>query len=166
MQCLQQQLGTAWISKGVLAFMAEEFQRAYPNETGGVLVGYLVGSKDVVITHVIGPGPLAIHSDSRFVPDWSYHELEIARLYEESGRLHTYLGDWHSHPNSSTRLSPTDRRTLSKIAKHTDARITTPLMAIVGQAEPLTLRIWQYRPGRALGIVSDKIVALKARRFS
>lgn len=167
MRSLRKQIGTAWISKGVLAFMAHEFRRAFPEETGGVLVGYwTTGPEGVVITHAVGPGPCATHSDNRFVPDWSYHELEVARLYEESGRFHTYLGDWHSHPNSTTRLSPTDRRTLVKIANHTAARVTTPLMAIVGDSNPLTLRIWQYRPARALGIISDKIVSLQIRQFS
>jgi integrative and conjugative element protein (TIGR02256 family) len=167
MRSLRKQIGTAWISKRALAFMAREFRRAFPEETGGVLVGYsTTGPEGVVITHAVGPGPCAMHGKRRFVPDWSYHESEVARLYEESGRLHTYLGDWHSHPNSCTRLSPTDRGTLSKIAKHTEARVTTPLMAIIGAGDPLTLQIWQYRPGRAFGIISDKIVSLQIRQFS
>lgn len=166
MRTLQKQIGEAWISKDVLAFMVEEFRRAYPKETGGVLIGYLVGSKDAVITCAVGPGPCALHSDTRFVPDWSYHESEIARLYEQSARLHTYLGDWHSHPDSYTGLSPTDRRTLLKIAKHTDARVSTPLMGIVGGGDPPVLQIWQYRRSGAFGIMRDRIVSLRIRHFS
>jgi len=166
MRSLQKQIGTAWISKTSLAFMIKEFLRSLPNETGGVLVGYwLADSEGVVITDVVGPGPSAKHGKISFVPDASYHESEIARLYEESGRLHAYLGDWHSHPDSTTRLSFTDRHTLLKIAQHVDARVRTPLMAVIGESDPLTLQIWQHRPASVFGIRSSKIVALKIREF-
>ena len=164
---MQKPIGTAWISKTALVFMVKEFLRKLPNETGGVLVGYwLEDSEGVVITDVVGPGPGAKHGKISFVPDASYHESEIARLYEESGRLHTYLGDWHSHPDSTTRLSLTDRHTLLKIAKHVDARVSTPLMAVVGESDPLALKIWQYCPGSVLGTKSGKIMALKIREFA
>jgi len=167
MRSLQKPLGTAWISKTALVSMIKEFLRRLPNETGGVLVGYwLADSEGVVITNVVGPGPCAKHGKISFVPDASYHESEIARLYEESGRLHAYLGDWHSHPDSTTRLSLTDRHTLLKIAKHVEARVPTPLMAVIGESDPLTLQIWQYCPASVLGIRSSKIVALKIREFA
>jgi hypothetical protein len=80
MRSMQKQIGTAWISKGVLAFMAQEFRRTLPNETGGVLVGYwMADSEGVVITDAVGPGPRATHDKTRFVPDWSYH-LNYARI--------------------------------------------------------------------------------------
>lgn len=166
MRSLQKRVATAWISKGALTFMATEYQRTLPNETGGVLIGYwLADSEGVVVTEAVGPGPRSKHDEISFVPDWIYQESEIARLYEKSGRMHTYLGDWHSHPDSTTRLSLTDRHTLLKVAKHADARVPTPLMAVIGQADPLVVQIWQYRPGgfiRARG----KIAALQVRQFS
>lgn len=147
--------------------MVREFRLGLPNETGGVLIGYwLEGSEGVVITEAVGPGPCAKHGKTTFVPDPSYHESEIARLYEQSGRVNTYLGDWHSHPNSITRMSPTDRRTLLKIAKHKDARVPTPLMAIIGASDPPTVQIWQYLPGGMFEIFRSKVVALKIRQFS
>ncbi len=138
MRSLQKQVGTAWISKRAL----------------------------VVITEAVGPGPCAKHGKTTFVPDPYYHESEIARLYEQSGRVNTYLGDWHSHPNSVTRLSPTDRCTLLKIAKHKDARVPTPLMAIIGASDPPTFQIWQYLAGGMFGVFRSKVVALKIRQFS
>jgi integrative and conjugative element protein (TIGR02256 family) len=147
--------------------MVREFRLGLPNETGGVLIGYwLEDSEGVVITEAVGPGPCSKHDEMSFVPDWSYHESEIARLYEESGRMHTYLGDWHSHPKSGTNLSLADRRTLLKIAKHTEARVTTPLMAVIAQSDPLTIQIWQYLPAKKFGIIRDRIVALRIRLYS
>jgi integrative and conjugative element protein (TIGR02256 family) len=167
MRSLQEPIGTAWISKNALVFMVKEFLRKLPNETGGVLVGYwLADSEGAVITDVLGPGPRAKHRKISFVPDASYHESEIARLYEESGRLHTYLGDWHSHPDSTTRLSRTDRHTLLTIAKHAEARVVTPLMAVIGESDPLTLQVWQYSPASVRGTRNGRILALKIREFS
>jgi len=31
-----------------------------------------------------------------FLPDATYQENEIARIYEDSIRISTYLGDWHT----------------------------------------------------------------------
>ena len=167
MRSLQSQVGTAWISKTALTFMVKEFIRNVPNETGGVLMGYwLAGSEGAVITQVVGPGPNAKHREFGFVPDASYQESEIARIYEESARLHTYLGDWHTHPDSTTRLSRTDRCTLIKIARHVDARVPDPLMAIVGESDPLKLQIWQYRPASVRGFKSSSIVPLKITEFA
>ncbi len=166
MRGLQKQIGTAWISKRALASMVKEFCLSLPNETGGVLIGYwLADSEGAVITHVVGPGPCPKHGKTTFVPDSLYHESEIARFYEQSGRVNTYLGDWHSHPNSNTRLSFTDRCTLLKIAKHKEARAPTPLMAVIGASDPLTVQVWQYLPGGMFGIFRSKIVALKLRQF-
>ena len=86
--------------------MVGEAQRAYPQESGGILMGYwVVQPTEAVITDVIGPGPGAIHRDTSFLPDAEYQADQVARRYEASGRLHTYLGDWHSHPNAGPHLS-------------------------------------------------------------
>ena len=167
MRGLQKQIGTAWISKKALTSIVKEFRLGLPDETGGVLIGYwLRDSGGAVITDAVGPGPCSKHDQVSFVPDWSYHESEIARLYHESGRVHTYLGDWHSHPHSDTRLSLTDRRTLSRIANHADARVSAPLMAIIAENAPVKIQIWQYIPGRMFGVMRSKIAALSVRRFS
>jgi integrative and conjugative element protein (TIGR02256 family) len=147
--------------------MVREFRLSSPKETGGVLFGYwLEESQGVVITEAVGPGPRSKHDEFSFVPDWEYHETEIARLYEESGRIHTYLGDWHSHPHSTTRLSLTDRRTLSKIAKYAEARVSAPLMAVIADPDPPKVQVWQYVQGRIWGIRRNKIIALRLRQFS
>jgi len=112
--------------------MELEAKRVFPLETGGVLLGYSSDSTDeVVVRTVVGPGPLARHDASGFLPDQRYHEAEVARLYAESGRTWTYLGDWHTHPNSTAGLSLTDRRTLGRVSRANAARVTFPIMAIL-----------------------------------
>jgi integrative and conjugative element protein (TIGR02256 family) len=121
-----------WLPARLLLRMSLEAESATPNETGGLLCGYIVpGGANIVIEHLIGPGPLAQHSRSRFVPDHLAQEQALAILYRDSGRITTYLGDWHSHPRGGRQLSRTDRDTLLRISNHAEARVSEPLMCIL-----------------------------------
>jgi integrative and conjugative element protein (TIGR02256 family) len=112
--------------------MTAECERAAPAETGGVLMGYRTdGTDERVATHVIGPGPAAIHEECRFVPDHDYQLAEITRLYEMSGRRLEYLGDWHSHPGAEGYLSDKDLETLNRIAQSRTARVEKPVMLVM-----------------------------------
>lgn len=129
--------------------MTAEADDKIPNETGGLLFGYWVEQfREVVVTSVVGPGPGAEHHRSRFVPDDKYQEEELARLYQQHGRLQTYLGDWHTHPVGPAYLSKLDRRTLSKIASFQSARIPCPVMVVMSRGEDdWILAAWRW-PGR------------------
>lgn len=118
-----------WISDTEQNLISEESSRSFPFETGGVLMGYWA-EDNTVITNVIGPGPDAVHRPFSFLPDHEWQLEEISRIYFSSKRIHTYLGDWHSHPTGGLYLSWRDRRTLNKIANSPDARVSTPLMLV------------------------------------
>lgn len=129
-----------------------EADRLYPQETGGVFLGYWdVAGRDAVITGIIGPGPDAIHRSHGFIPDYAYQEAQIAEQYEASGRRHTYLGDWHTHPDAEhTRLSWRDRRTLGRIASSPEARSPVTLMGVMtGRPEDWTATIWKGEQRRS-----------------
>ena len=119
-----------WIGLAVRDALLREAARMAPMETGGVLMGYRGEGGDVVVTAVIGPGPTAMHARARFLPDHAFQEREIARVYQESGRMHTYLGDWHSHPDGPCTLSSRDRVTLRRIGRERDARVPEPVMVL------------------------------------
>ena len=122
---------TAWVHNKILSYVKKESKRTYPYETGGVFMGYWVKpSQEVVINGVIGPGPNAKHRLFHFEPDYEWQERAIANIYIESGRYATYLGDWHSHPKGSTKLSIKDHITLWQIGHFENARISTPVMGI------------------------------------
>lgn len=108
-------------------------------------MGYFNGV-DVVITDWIGAGPSAKHETASFEPDYDYQEREVAKIYHASGRVTTYLGDWHSHPGGGLTLSRTDRRTLERIANHPAARARRPLMMILSGRAPWRFGIWSWQP--------------------
>lgn len=56
----------------------------------------------------------------------------------------TYLGDWHSHPNSlRPYLSPKDRRALRKIAISEEAQVLRPLSLVcAGTPENWEEGVW------------------------
>jgi len=147
-------IGTAWVAERVLDFLVGDAERMHPLESGGVLIGYWVqAEKEVVITDATGPGPRAIHDEDKCLPDDVYDAHEIAVRYEASGHLHTYLGDWHSHPQSGPSLSPRDQRTLRAIALQQAAVALVPLMAIIGQWDQESvswgLMVWRFVPPRS-----------------
>jgi integrative and conjugative element protein (TIGR02256 family) len=164
---MPKRIGTAWIANQTIVEMIVEADRTFPQESGGVLLGYWTKLyTEIVITCAIGPGPKAVHRSHAFCPDTEYQEAEIARQYEESNRLHGYVGDWHTHPRSTSHLSRKDRRTLNRIAKYPEARMSMPIMAVLG-GPPWSLDIWRIAPGLPGRLpFIPFVVPMKMRRYS
>jgi integrative and conjugative element protein (TIGR02256 family) len=136
-------LTLAWISRKAIHEMRQEVERQTPFETGGCLLGYWGKEfEEVVIEECIGAGPKAKHCRFGFSPDSQWQTKEIAKIYESSGRISTYIGDWHSHPEGPLILSWKDRRTLLRIATYAPARAPHPLMALIS-SPPFRMRIWK-----------------------
>jgi len=158
--------GIAWVNETASDAMVQEAKRAFPDETGGVCIGYWThDSKNVVILDAIGPGPHATHGRKHFVPDTAFHRAEISRLYQASGRLHTYLGDWHSHPMGSPGLSRRDLRTLRKISNYSPARAKLPLMLILSGSRKWNLKVWCYWPRDTLNWLRSRLLPLEVQIF-
>lgn len=137
--------GACWISTGAEQTMREEAARHPFAETGGVLLGYRSPDGSVVVADATGPGAGARRTADSFHPDVAWQRSEIAARYAASGRINTYLGDWHTHPEGVPLLSPTDRRTLRRIAQTPAARAPHALMAILAPGADGSLAVWQYR---------------------
>ncbi|WP_017842812.1 Mov34/MPN/PAD-1 family protein [Methylotuvimicrobium buryatense] len=121
-----------WISETAFRDMVEEANRACPMETGGVLVGYFAEFGEPVVFAAIGPGPNAIHLKNRFMPDHTWQCEQLEGIFQKSSGTWVYLGDWHTHPDCSARMSRLDQRTLRSIAKFKQAENPKPLMLIGG----------------------------------
>lgn len=133
----------------VMREMEADADRHAPEETGGVLLGYAdrTDAARIQVTIQIGPGPKAVHRRHFFHPDSEWQAQEIADAYASSGRVSTYLGDWHSHPGGSRRPSGLDRSTARRIARCEQARVPHPVMLIL-HGEPANWRLAAYRRGR------------------
>ena len=138
-----------WLPASLLREMAAAAEEWRPLEGGGVLAGYWATRySEAVVTHVIHAGPGADHRKTGMAPDSDYQDGELARIFEETDGVAYYLGDWHSHPGTGAVPSPTDRRTLRRIATETEAAAPQPLMLILDNpGERWGVIGWQGRFG-------------------
>lgn len=121
-----------WLPKTALDQMTADADAWYGNETGGTFMGYWAARDTAVVTAIIPAGPNASRERSSFQPDQDWQQAEIAKHYENSGRLDTYLGDWHTHPDEdSGQLSWKDKACLKSIIRTPAARNSNPIMIIM-----------------------------------
>ena len=132
------------IPRLALAQMAQQGWSRFPLETGGILLG--AGTGDCIkVRHVVGPGPKATHERYRFLPDAEWQAAQVTNLWNED-RTITYLGDWHTHPEGTTRFSDLDEQTARDIASYDAARQPNPVMVVLalgrsGKAEAAAVRL-------------------------
>ncbi len=139
-------MSVAWIRADALDEVRRHARDRHPLETGGLLLGWTDDATgDAVVAAIVGPGPAAKHGRTSFLPDHDWQRAELARRYAGSGRVHVYLGDWHTHPNGSGRPSGRDRRTLASIAAAPLARAPRPLLAIVAHGPDGPVHVWRHR---------------------
>lgn len=141
-----------WIPEHLYASMRSLADQFMPMETGGLLMGYLDSNGDTVITDVTGPGPNAIHAECSYVPDYEHDTAQADLLYHASGRLHLYLGDWHTHPKDVDAISRRDIKALKTIADTPSARVAEPLMIILVHRGEWTIHAWSGRFIRRLQV--------------
>lgn len=131
-----------WIASSGVAEMKREADAWKPDETGGVLLGYWIDPRQVVVTDVTDGGPHSTRTPRGFLPDPVHQARRVTEVYETSGRLHTYLGDWHTHPCGGLALSRTDIRTMRRIGRDREARCSTPLMLLFAGPDEWRLGAW------------------------
>ena len=116
------------ISDNVIAAIEKRALDAFPNETGGFLIGkYLDDNSRAYVSKVLIPkkcssGPKSFQRETEGMEEtWN-------KLYSE-GLI--YLGEWHSHPNGSCAYSTIDKTALTNIANCDTVVINNPIMLIV-----------------------------------
>jgi integrative and conjugative element protein (TIGR02256 family) len=132
-----------WVDSRVAGYLANEAERTYPLETGGLLLGYRAGP-DMVVTKALGSGSRARHRRHWFEPDHEWHAVELRRLFGESEGREYYLGDWHTHPDGALQLSARDRRALKRIISSAEAATSNPVSALIaGAPGAWRLAVWR-----------------------
>lgn len=108
-----------------------------PNETGGVILGYVDQKRKAV--HLVDAlrAPLnSIASQSEFIRGDDGVKESIERAADLTANIVGYLGEWHSHPhNSSANPSSTDTVLLDYLAHSLALDCLPALMIIVSEKE-------------------------------
>lgn len=109
-------------------------------EAGGVLLGrYIAGTADVVVDAVSEPMPHDHRDRMRFFRHRRGHQRAIQAAWSESGGTCTWLGEWHTHPESNPFPSFIDR--IEWRRKLTVDRYDEVLFFIIAGTEQL--RVWE-----------------------
>jgi integrative and conjugative element protein (TIGR02256 family) len=122
-----------FVSESVVALWETEVRSPYQRETGGMLLGYETVSEQLVLTMASSPGPNARRRFLSMEPDQEWDTNLVTHIFEQSSKLITYKGEWHSHPFGVVRPSLTDMRTIGRVAEYADARVREPVTAIVSR---------------------------------
>lgn len=108
-------------------------RRGWPQETGGILIGYYTPDlRKAVVTRVEPPPP-----DSRCGPNWFSRGIQgltekLSSLWLDPRQRQYYLGEWHLHPNAPPSPSSQDCGQLQSIAESEPCHCPEPLLVIVG----------------------------------
>jgi len=101
-----------------------------PNEFGGIFVGnYINNYTEVVISDVIVPKKFK-NSFMGFQPDPNDFNSQLKKVYEKYGKRIVYIGDWHSHPNSTNQYSQPDFQSIKSVAKSLNVNTHNPILMI------------------------------------
>jgi integrative and conjugative element protein (TIGR02256 family) len=135
--------------------MRIESELGLPNETGGVLVGYADATNRTVITGIVGPGPRAFRTPTRFRRDGNYAQREVDRLHRESDGRDDYVGEWHSHP-APVGPSSFDRESMGWIGENERYRRERPLLIIMQRTRWRSWRplVFRWVDGRLAAVDS------------
>lgn len=106
----------------------QESQVKFPRETGGILVGRFE-EDNIVVVHVIGPGPRATHGLSTFVRDGEYAQQELDAFVGTTEGRNDYVGEWHSHP-MPVGPSSRDKESMRWISKQSVYNCTQPALIL------------------------------------
>ncbi len=94
-------------------------QYAGQNEAGGILLG-CYRDPHIEVVSVTPPGPGDIRRPLSFIRKCASHKREAYKQWNQSGKLITYIGEWHTHPQMIPQPSHTDYRNWLKYLSSCD----------------------------------------------
>jgi len=122
---------TIQIENTIIEEMLISARKHYPNEFGGLLIGFYTNeNNDLVITDILAPksfkaSPLYFERETKDLQE----ELKCFYHYDPSKY---YVGEWHSHPNAGTRPSGEDIKAMKQISDCKEVSINKPVLCIIG----------------------------------
>lgn len=122
---------TVRIKRSLCDMLVQKTKDATPNETGGLLIGYIDMKRRIIyVTRQIEPPPDSVGWPYAFKMGVNEIPEKIGIFLQKSGGLIGYVGEWHSHPSGSNRLSSTDRAAIQQISSALD-KINRPTFTMI-----------------------------------
>lgn len=118
----------------LLDILVEKGKSYYPNEFGGFLVGYYSDeNRQLHITNTILP---KIFKASKYYFERSTKGIEkkLCTYYKENPKKF-YVGEWHTHPDTSPIPSATDISAINAIINNQNACLANPVLLIIGYSK-------------------------------
>ena len=122
-------------------------------ENGGQLFAKFLGDKIVIEIATITRGNTK-RSRFGFWPDRLAERQDIQALFDKG--LH-YIGDWHTHPESTPAPSASDRIKMIDIFQRSNHELKNMLMVIVGLAS--------FPEGLFVGSVMDECISMLLPKY-
>lgn len=116
------------ISTRVLKTIENETRFHYPNEFGGVFIGFKE-SENFIITDILIPDEYK-NGRTIFVRHPGTLNERLSEIHNVTNGKIQYLGEWHSHPDGPTNPSNTDIGAMREIAQDKSIYIDKPLLMI------------------------------------
>lgn len=124
---------TIEISELLLEEIINDRVQHMPNETGGVLIGaFDLSRKRVYIVHQVKAPEDSISSPNSFIRGCTNLPQQLDFIYHVTLDNLSYIGEWHSHPNSNTQKSADDEKLHHAIVEYNRENCIPGCMMIVG----------------------------------
>lgn len=125
---------TLEIDDEVLNNLYEIGKSHYPNEYGGFLIGYYSDmNKHLHITDSVLPKSFK-SSKYSFERTTKGIKARFSNYYKENPKKF-YVGEWHTHPDSSSIPSLTDISAINSIIQYQNCCIANPVLLIIGYSK-------------------------------
>ncbi|WOK09140.1 Mov34/MPN/PAD-1 family protein [Imperialibacter roseus] len=119
------------IEETIIEEMILESRRHYPKEFGGILLGrYSDNLNTAIITDIMMP--IEYDNSRNHFRRGNAGVKERLRLEFNKKPSIIYLGEWHTHPDSTPDPSQIDINTLRTLSQANTVMIENPIMLIIG----------------------------------
>lgn len=124
-----------YLYKPLQQAIGEQRTSSLPNETGGVLIGaFDLSRKYLYIVDQIEAPNDSISSPTSFIRGCKGLEEHLKAIERVVLDNLYYIGEWHSHPNSSTQMSGDDKILMSAITEYNRELCRPSCMIIAGSS--------------------------------
>jgi [CysO sulfur-carrier protein]-S-L-cysteine hydrolase len=121
---------TLTITEELLDKMYLSVKAHYPNEFGGLLIGfYNDDNKNLVITDILLPNVFT--STPVFFERQAEDLQKDLQDFYSSAPAKFYVGEWHSHPNGGTMPSSRDIKAMMYIQDDGNVAVEKPILGIL-----------------------------------